>query len=161
MRSLKRTALVALPPEQMFAVINDIERYPDFVQGCESACVERQGEGWVDASLVLRRGPIRLQFATHNRLQPPERIEMTLREGPFKQLHGLWTLLPIPLPQQADSPAGSGDSAMGCSVELKLDYELTGGWQALALSAAVERIADVLVESFVKRAQSLKRRTMV
>ena len=73
MRQVTRSALVAQPPSRMFALINDIERYPDFVPGCTHARVETRTPTEIIATLGVRRGPHagRDHHAQHPRARPP------------------------------------------------------------------------------------------
>ena len=50
MREVTRSALVPLPPEQLYALITDIERYPEFVPGCTLARIEQQLGRAIDGS---------------------------------------------------------------------------------------------------------------
>ena len=53
MREVKRTALVSQPPAVLFALINDIEAYPQFLPWCERAEVIEQHDTGVTARLHL------------------------------------------------------------------------------------------------------------
>src|SRR5690349_13465005 len=109
MREVKRSALIAEAPARMFQLINDIEKYPEFVPGCQSArVVSRKGNEMV-ATLDIRRGPLHAEFTTRNLLEPDRRVLMQFVSGPFRVLEGLWTLTAL------------GD--LGCRVELEMRFE--------------------------------------
>ncbi|MDR2216217.1 MAG: type II toxin-antitoxin system RatA family toxin [Nevskiaceae bacterium] len=146
MRKLHRSALVAATPERMFELINDVESYPKFVPGCRSARVLERGEGGTVARLEVGSGPLKMAFTTRNVPQPPHGLTMDLVEGPFKSLHGVWTLTPVLAPE--------GGQVLGCRVELTLSFELAGGLAALALGPLLERTAGSLVEAFASRARA-------
>ena len=88
MKEVRRSALVAQPPERMFALINDIESYPQFLPWCTSAQVQSRTEREIIASLGVRRGALSSQFTTRNELTPNRHIAMRLVSGPFKTLEG-------------------------------------------------------------------------
>ena len=146
MRHVKRSALVPVTPERMLELINDIESYPRFVPGCTSARVLARHPDRIEARLEVGRGPVRTAFTTRNRIESAQRVIMELVEGPFRSLHGTWTLKPVPGPD--------GTSVLGCRVELDLAFELAGGLASLALGPLIERTASSLVDAFVRRARS-------
>lgn len=92
MTRIRRTALLPYPVEKLYALINDIERYPEFMEGCVGAqllCVEPDT---LVARLDLAKGPLRQSFTTRNHLHPPHSIRMELEAGPFSQFAGQWQL---------------------------------------------------------------------
>ena len=142
MRHIQRSALVGVSPERMFAIINDVEHYPQFVPGCSNARVLERTPDHVHAELTVGTGLMKTTFSTRNRLHPPGRIEMQLESGPLKSLGGRWTLTPV-----ASAPV------TGCRVELDLAFEPHGSLAAMALGPVVERLASTLVQAFVDRAR--------
>lgn len=144
MREIRRSALVAAPPQQVFEIINDVERYPEFVPGCTAAAVLDRGEASLRARLTVGNGAFSTSFVTRNQLEPPNIIRMQLDEGPFRTLEGFWQLTPIALP--------GSDAPSGCRVDLQLRFEPKGGLAGLAAGPLVERLAGSLVDAFVARA---------
>jgi ribosome-associated toxin RatA of RatAB toxin-antitoxin module len=142
MRQIRRSALVAVTPERMFELINDVERYPEFVPGCTAARVLELGEDMLRARLTVGSGMLQASFVTRNYLLRPHSIRMELDEGPLKSLHGNWRLTPV-----------TGDGISGCRVELDLAFEVQGGLKGLAMGPVVERMAASLVDAFVARAR--------
>jgi ribosome-associated toxin RatA of RatAB toxin-antitoxin module len=143
MREIRRSALVPVPAQRMFALINDIERYPDFVPGCQAASLLERGEGMLRARLTVGSGALRTSFVTRNQLVPDRSVSMDLEEGPFRSLTGQWTLEPL--------PGAPGEE--GCSVQLVLRFELQRGLAGLAMGPLIERMAGSLVDAFVARAR--------
>ena len=142
MREVKRSALIAESPDRMYALINDIERYPEFVPWCTAARVESRKEGEVVAALTIRRGPLRAEFTTRNLLEPGKRVLMQFVSGPFSVLEGLWTLTPL------------GD--LGCRVELEMRFEFANRVAGTLFAPLFEDTAASLVDAFVKRARETK-----
>lgn len=141
MPSVSRNALVPYAAERMYALVNDIERYPEFLPGCTKATVHSRDEDEVRASISLRKGGIEKSFTTHNRLQPGKMIEVRLVEGPFRHLQGFWRFQPL--------------SADACKVTLDLDFEFSGKMVGLAFGPVFHQVANTLVDSFCKRATQL------
>ena len=142
MREVKRSALIAESPDRMYELINDIERYPEFVPWCTAARVESRKEGEVVATLTIKRGPLRAEFTTRNLLEPGKRVLMQFVSGPFRVLEGLWTLTPL------------GD--LGCRVELEMRFEFANRVAGTLFAPLFEDTAASLVDAFVKRARETK-----
>ncbi len=85
---MTRTSLIARLPHVVYQLVDDIERYPEFVPGCTAAQVLQRSAQEVVARLAVRRGPLRTEFTTRNRLDPDRSVHMQLVEGPFKMLEG-------------------------------------------------------------------------
>jgi ribosome-associated toxin RatA of RatAB toxin-antitoxin module len=142
MREVKRSALIAEAPARMFQLINDVERYPEFVPGCTAArVVSRKGNEMV-ASLSIKRGPLHAEFTTRNLLDPDKRVLMQFVSGPFRVLEGLWTLTPL--------------GELGCRVELEMRFEFANRVAGALFEPLFETTAASLVDAFVKRARDLK-----
>jgi len=126
----------------MYALINDIERYPEFVPGCTAARIESRNGHEMVATLNIKRGPLRAEFTTRNLLEPDRRVLMQFVSGPFRVLEGLWTLSPL------------GD--LGCRVELEMRFEFTNRVAGALFESLFEDTAASLVDAFVKRARETK-----
>src|SRR5689334_12608679 len=72
MREIHRTALVPYSVEQMFALVADIERYPQFLPWCADAKVVERNDSEVVASLELAKAGLHERFTTRNTLSPPQ-----------------------------------------------------------------------------------------
>jgi ribosome-associated toxin RatA of RatAB toxin-antitoxin module len=140
MREVKRSATVAQPPARLYELINDIERYPQFVPGCTHARVEARSAVEIVATLGVRRGPLRAEFTTRNELEPERRIQMHLVRGPFRVLEGEWTLTPL--------------GQNGCRIELAIRFAFANRLSALFFEPLFQETAESLVDAFVTRAQA-------
>ena len=87
---VERSAIVSFAPAQMFAVVNDVARYPEFLPWCVGARVESRSATEMLASVKIARGVLRTEFTTRNTLQQDAQILMRLVDGPFRQLLGQW-----------------------------------------------------------------------
>jgi ribosome-associated toxin RatA of RatAB toxin-antitoxin module len=144
MKEVRRSALVAQPPERMFALINDIESYPQFVPWCTSAQVQSRTEREIIASVGVRRGALHSQFTTRNELEANRRIRIRLVSGPFKTLEGEWTFVPVALPGQP-----------GCRVDLQLRFAFANRLTAMVFEPLFEQTVESMVDAFVTRARAL------
>src|SRR5579885_601253 len=78
MQVVERSALVNYSPAQMFALVNDVGRYPEFLPWCVSSKVEDVSPVERIASLKVARGVLSTEFTTKNRLTPDSAIHMQL-----------------------------------------------------------------------------------
>jgi ribosome-associated toxin RatA of RatAB toxin-antitoxin module len=139
MRHLTRTALIARPPPEVFALVNDVASYPKFVPGCASAEILLQSETEIVARLRVHRGPLSTQLTTRNRPRPHSEIRLELVDGPLRALEGAWTFSPV--------------ASNGCRIELQLDFEFSNAFKAALLEPLIEGVATSMVHAFVARAQ--------
>ena len=144
MERIERSAVVPASREETFALVADVSTYPEFVPYCHAAEVTPVGEGVVDASLRMARGPIRFWLTTRNRSVPPSRIDIRLVRGPFGLLNGRWSF-------------EESHGAEGTRVSLRLEFE--GASRLLGRFAApfLNDLADSMVTAFVERARRLRR----
>ena len=77
-------------PEQMFMLVDDIERYPEFLPWCTGATVLSRDPEVTRASLHVGFRGIKQSFSTENRNTPPHEIALKLIDGPFRALDGRW-----------------------------------------------------------------------
>lgn len=148
MRQVVRTALVSHTPAQMFALVEDFERYPEFLPWVAAAkLISRQGNELV-GRLDMARVGVHESFTTRNVLAPPERMDMSLVEGPFKTLEGHWEFLPI---------TDAAGVIKGTRVTLDMRFEFKSALLEVLLGKVFEASCGALVESFTKRAKALYR----
>ncbi len=85
----------AYSPDQMFALAADIERYPEFIPWCRSARVlSRDGGVWL-VDNHFGAGPVDAGFRTRAVATPPERLEISAEQAPFRHFHLEWRFEPL------------------------------------------------------------------
>lgn len=141
MRQLHKSLLMPYSSAKIYAVVEDILSYPQFLPWCGGTRILAQEENCVDAEIVIAKGPVRLAFATTNTLTPNQRIDMRLKTGPFKQLTGYWLVDAV------------GDDA--CRVTLKLDFDFNNRLLAMTVGAVFEQVIGSLIDAFLVRAKVL------
>ena len=143
MERIERSAVVPASREATFALVADVASYPEFVPLCRAAEVRPLGEGMVEASLRMVRGPIRFWLTTRNREVAPSRIELHLVKGPFGRLNGRWSF----------------EDAVGGGTRVSLNLEFEGASRLLGRLAApfLDELADSMVMAFTRRAERLIR----
>ena len=144
---IDKSALVMHSAERMFALVDDVSSYPDFLPWCAGTQVHERTDAEVLASMDVARGGVRHRLTTRNRLVSHERIDMMLVDGPFRDLEGRWQFLPL------DSNA--------CKVVLQLDFEFSGTLSRMTFGPVFNQAASTMVEAFCRRANDLYAQTMV
>jgi len=137
---VNRSALVAYSAQTMYALVEDIESYPQFLPWCGGAEYSVREPGRSVATLHIDFHGLRNQFTTENTHEPGRRIDMKLVSGPFRSLKGNWCFTDL------------GNS--GCKVELSLCYQFKSALLEGAVGPVFREIADSLVEAFVRRAEA-------
>jgi ribosome-associated toxin RatA of RatAB toxin-antitoxin module len=127
----------------MYALVNDIESYPEFVPWCSKSTSKEISVTEKEAALYFSRGAIKTSFTTRNTLSLNKRIELHLVDGPFSQLQGVWQFTDI--------------DDQGSRVQLDVDFELSSRLLKIALESFFNQICDRLVTSFVQRASEVYR----
>ena len=140
MREVKRSALVNKPPAEVFAIINDIESYPQFLPWCTHARVLSRSATEIVATIGVRQGALHGEFTTRNTLEPERRIRLELVSGPFQTLQGEWLLTPI--------------EAHGCRVELSMRFAFNNRLTGLLFDRMFAETIGSLVDAFVARARA-------
>lgn len=125
----------------MYALVEDVESYPDFLPWCSNATLHWRDGDVLEGSVEMHRAGLRRSFRTRNRMRPGEAIEMTLVDGPFRHLEGVWQFRSL------------GEGA--CKVSLDLEFEISGRLADRLLGTFFEEICNSLVDAFVRRADAI------
>lgn len=141
MIEIHRSALVLVPAERLYALINDIEAYPQFLDGIANSRVLSATATEMVGELVIRKAGVERKIVTRNQLTAPERIEMTLEEGPLEALQGVWTIQAL--------------NKQGCKVSLDLSFSAGSGLKSFTFNRVFKQVADSMVNAFVERAHAL------
>ena len=142
---IRRQALVAYSDSQMFDLVLDVERYPQFLPWCSAGVVLERSADHQLARLVVSRTPLTQSFTTRNELIRPGEIRLHLVEGPFRSLAGVWRFQSL------------GNAAS--KVVLDLEFEPAGAIHGLAFGSVFAQAANTMVDSFCRRAAHLYGRT--
>ncbi len=138
MNTVKKNVLVTHTAEQMFALVDDIEHYADFLPWCNQSVVHKREPNMVEATVGIDYMRLKQSFSTRNTNIDGREIRMQLLEGPFKSLEGIWKFTPF------------GD--IGCRIDFQLQYEFANGLISHIIAPVFGRISGTLVDSFIKEA---------
>ncbi len=150
MKTVHKSVLIWYSAQEMYALVIDVPKYPEFLPWCDRSAVVAVDDAGMTAEVGLAFGGLRQSFTTRNTHVPGREVRLKLVKGPFSQLDGVWTFTPV-----GDAEPGQATSPRACRVDLDLHY----GFDNFALSALVgpvfDKIARTLVEAFVKRAEQV------
>ena len=152
MKHVKKSVLLWYAPHEIYALVTDVASYPQFLPWCERAEVLSRDEQGLTARLHLAYGGLRHAFTTRNVHELDRSVHVGLVDGPFSVLDGLWRFTPLQLP---DGSAAGGTPAAACKIEFELRYGFANVVLEAAISPVFDRIADTLVDSFVRRAEQV------
>lgn len=138
MPDIKRSVTLPYSAAQMFALVNAIEDYPQFIPYCHAAQIISRNEDEIKATLDFAKGALHKSFSTHNLLQTNKMIEIRLLEGPFRHLQGFWRFEAL--------------AENSCQVTLDLQFEFANRLLSFAFEPLFMQVANKLVEAFSQRA---------
>jgi ribosome-associated toxin RatA of RatAB toxin-antitoxin module len=141
MALVEKSVLVPFTPEQMYELVDQAERYPEFLPWCGKTHVEFRDEKTTRATLQISYRGVKQSFSTHNANDRPSLIDIRLVRGPFRRLHGTWRFTPL------------GDAA--CRIDFRLEYEFAGKVLERIVGPVFNHIANTLVDAFIHRAEQL------
>jgi ribosome-associated toxin RatA of RatAB toxin-antitoxin module len=148
MKTVHKSVLLWYSADEMYALVTDVARYPEFLPWCDEARVIDEDEAGMTAEIGLSFGGMRQGFTTRNTHVPGREVRLKLVDGPFSDLDGVWKFEPV---------GEQGERA--CRVDLNLTY----GFSNFALQALIgpvfDKIASSLVDAFVKRAEQVYGKT--
>ncbi|WP_413721195.1 SRPBCC family protein [Sodalis sp. RH23] len=143
MPHISRSALVPYSAEQMFALVNDIRAYPEFIPGCTGSRVLAKEGNELTAEMDVSKAGISKTFRTRNVITDNESIVMRLVEGPFRSFAGDWRFTTL--------------SPEACKVEFEMSFEFKNRLIELAFGPIFKEMANNMVQAFTQRAKEVYR----
>ena len=121
--------LLPYTPEQLFDLVADVERYPEFLPWCVGARVRERSATTITADLLIGFRMVRERFTSRVVLDRPRRIDVSYTQGPFRYLNNHWEFIA--------QPEG------GCLIDFYVDFEFR--------SRMLQKVIEVLFNEAVKR----------
>lgn len=144
MKTVVKSMLIWYSAEEMYRLVTDVERYPEFLPWCDQAEVVEAFDAGMVARLGLAISGVQQSFTTRNTHEEGRSVRLELVDGPFSSLHGHWVFTPL------------GDVAMrSCKVELSLRYTFSNKALAALVGPVFDKVAASLVDAFVQRADAV------
>jgi len=137
----KEKRVLPFTPGQLYDLVVDIERYPEFLPWCLGARIRSRQEDLIVADLIIGFKMFRERFTS--RVKPDaaaRRIDVTYAEGPFKYLENHWVF--------RDHPAG-------CEIDFYVDFEFRSKLLQKVIEALFHEAVRRMVAAFETRARAL------
>jgi ribosome-associated toxin RatA of RatAB toxin-antitoxin module len=125
----------------MFALVNDIEKYPEFIPDCIATGIIKKQDNIIAAFIEVEKFGFKKSFTTLNQINEPNSIDITLLEGPFKQLSGRWQFVKITENQS--------------KISFNLDFEFKNKLLDMTFSPVFKEVMNGMVNAFSKRARQI------
>ena len=132
--------IVPYRPDQLFDLVVDVAKYPQFLPWCVAARVRRQTEVEQIADMTVGFGPFRESFTSRNALERPRHIHVRYENGPFRRLNNHWVFLP---------------QDQGCEVDFFIDFEFRSRILQAAIGVVFNEAVRRMVGAFMKRARDV------
>ena len=139
MRRVSKSVLVPYAAAQMFELVDRVDLYPQFLPWCGGTRVLAHEENRKTARIDIDYHGVRAHFTTDNVNDPPDSIVVTLKDGPFRHLHGEWRFRAL--------------GEHGCKVEFDLAYEFATKLLDGVIGPVFSHIANTFIDAFVERAE--------
>ncbi|MFT0212133.1 type II toxin-antitoxin system RatA family toxin [Pseudomonas sp. F1_0610] len=138
---IERTALLPYTALQMYELVNDVQRYPEFLPWCAATSLLESSETALMASITVAKLGVKQTFSTRNEMIPGEQIRLSLVDGPFSHMTGIWTFKAL------------NESA--CKISLEMDFDYKGMLIKATLGPLFTQAANTMVDAFCARAKQL------
>ena len=141
MVKVEKNVLVPHSAEQMFTLVDRVEDYQAFLPWCGGIDLIERSEQTTTATIYIDYHGLKQSFTTQNQKQFPNKMEMQLKDGPFKHFNGQWRFIAL--------------NENACKIEFILEYEFSNALLGKIISPVFSHIANTFVDSFVTRAEKV------
>jgi coenzyme Q-binding protein COQ10 len=128
-------------PEQLFDLVADVERYPEFLPWCLGARIRERREDTIVADLLIGFRMVRERFTSKVTLSRPGRIDVAYTDGPFRYLNNHWIFEPV------------GESS--CRIDFFVDFEFRSKVLQTLIGVLFNEAVRRMVAAFEGRARKL------
>jgi coenzyme Q-binding protein COQ10 len=131
---------VSYRPEQLFDLVADVDKYPQFLPWCVAAHVRPRSQADLLADMTIGFGPFRESFTSRVALDRPQRIRVSYENGPFRYLKNEWAFVAEP---------------RGCRVDFFIDFEFRSRILQMAIGVVFHEAVRRMVQAFLRRAREV------
>ena len=127
-------------PKQMFDLVADVGKYPEFLPWCVGTRINSRKDDSFNADVLIGYGGIRETFTSTVALTPYQAIDVRYERGPFSKLQNYWTF--------SENPAG-------CEVEFFIDFEFRASMLTVIITSFFEEVTKRMIDAFEQRAKEI------
>ena len=142
----REVRIVPFPAALMYAVVSDVEKYPQFLPWVLGLRVKSRSGDTVLAEMMVGYKGFREKYTSRVVLDPAQMtVDVTQAEGPFRKLENHWRFVPVP----------RDDGSEACEVHFAIDFEFRNRLLGAVAGAAFEKALLRMTEAFEARAAAL------
>ena len=141
MAQVKKTVIINHSAGEMFLLVDDVLKYPEFLPWCGGVDLIQQDDQSTTATLHIAYHGLHQNFTTQNSKTFPNSMIIKLKDGPFKHMDGVWQFTAL------------NDEA--CKIEFSLNYEFANQFLEKIIAPVFNHIANTFVDGFVVRADKI------
>jgi coenzyme Q-binding protein COQ10 len=127
-------------PEQMYELVADVRRYPEFLPWCVAARVVSHVDNELLADLTIGFKMFRETFRSRVQLNRPHEVRVQYENGPFRYLNNTWKFTPV---------------EGGTEVDFYVDFEFRSALLQAVIGVVFNEAVRLMVRSFERRAMTL------
>lgn len=141
MAKVEKSVLVPYSAAQMYALVDAVERYSEFLPWCGGTSLIARTDTLTEATIHINYHHVKQSFTTVNTKTFPSLMVISLKDGPFSHLSGAWQFKAL--------------SEQACKIEFTLNYEFANQLLEKIISPVFNHIANTFVDAFVERAEKV------
>ena len=141
MAEVVKSVLVPYSAEEMFTLVDGVERYPEFLPWCGGTELHLRDEVTTEATIHIHYLQVKQHFTTRNSKRHAEEMIIRLQRGPFRKLEGYWHFKTL--------------AEQACKIEFVLHYEFSSQLLEKVLGPVFGMLTNNLVDAFVRRAEQI------
>ena len=141
MPGIRETRRMPYSAEQMFDLVADVGKYPEFLPWVIATRVRSQTTDELVADMLVGFKALREKFTSRVELSRPGRLEVHYVDGPMKDLDNLWQFHPL--------------ENGGCELEFSVDFTFRNKMFEMLAGQYFDRAFRKMVAAFEARANEL------
>jgi coenzyme Q-binding protein COQ10 len=127
-------------PEELFDLVADIERYPEFLPWCVGTRIRSRDGNVIVADMIIGYKAFRERFTSRVTLTRPTSIDVEYSEGPFKYLQNHWLFVP---------------HDAGTTIDFFVDFEFRSRILQALIGVVFGEAVRIMVNAFERRAEAI------
>ena len=138
MKKIHKEEDINIELTKIFNLINNIDKYPDYLPWCVKTEVEHESKNIINGKIFISKSFIKWSFSTKNTIEKNKSINLSLIDGPFEELNGKWSFIPI--------------DENNTKVSLDINYKFKNSLIELSIEPIFTSIMNSILQSFISQA---------
>ena len=138
MKKIHKEEDINIELTKIFNLINNVEKYPHYLPWCVKTEVEHESKNIINGKIFISKSFIKWSFSTKNTIEKNKSINLSLIDGPFEELNGKWSFIPI--------------DENNTKVSLDINYKFKNSLIELSIEPIFTSIMNSILQSFISQA---------